>query len=315
MDRPQADGAEIVDRRTEADRVHVRARSGLEFPRELVPLGLRDRDPADHVAAVEERPHPLEQRLAAPDGPRARRREHLVPREHEEVGTEVLDVDGRVRDGLRGVHEHRRAGGVRLGRDLAHRIDGAEAIGGLRDRQELRALAELGRKLVAAEPAIVVHVDHDELGADVLRELLPGHEIRVVLEDRRDDPIAPSDVVAPPRVGHEVDALGRVADEDDLALARGVDEARHLRARFLERGRRPLAELVDATVDVRVVLLEHALHRLEHLTGLLARRCVVEIDDALAVHPLLEDREVRADACHVERRRRADGDGHQARPA
>src|SRR5438132_832623 len=68
------DGPEVVDRRAESDRIDVGARARLELPRQLVPLGHRDRYPGDHVAAVEERAHLLEERRTSPDNARARRR-------------------------------------------------------------------------------------------------------------------------------------------------------------------------------------------------------------------------------------------------
>src|SRR5437868_10041425 len=101
MDALEPDLSEVVDRRTQADRVDVRARPRFELPGQLVPLGHRDGDATDHVAAVEERTHPLEDRGPSPDHARAGRREHLVPAEDQEVGAEILDVDGRMRYRLR----------------------------------------------------------------------------------------------------------------------------------------------------------------------------------------------------------------------
>jgi hypothetical protein len=189
----------------------------------------------------------------------------------------------------------------------------------VRDREQLRALAQLAGELIAPQPAIVVDVDHRDLRPDLGRELLPRNEVGVMLEDGRHDAVAAFDVVPAPRVRDEVQGLGRVAHEDDLALARRVDEPRDLRAGFLERGGRALAELVDPAVDVRVVLLEDARHRVDHLSRLLAGRRVVEVHERLPAHGLREDREVPADARNVQRRRfdgrGLDGHRHQARPA
>ena len=48
-------------------------------------------------------------------------------------------------------------------------------------------------------------------------ELLPRNDVGVVLEPGDDDLVARADVAAPPALGHEVDALGGAAHEDDLA--------------------------------------------------------------------------------------------------
>jgi hypothetical protein len=248
------------------------------------------------------------------------RREHLVTAEDQEIAVEVRHVNGRVRDGLRRVDQNGRAGGVRLSDDLPDRVHRSKAVGGVCDREELRALLQLGRELVAAQPSVLVDVDHHDLRAHVLRQLLPGDEVRVMLEDRRDDAVPGLDVVAAPGVRNEVHALGRVAHEDDLAVVLRADELRDLRARALERGGRRLAELVHAAVDVRVVLLEDRAHRVDHLSRLLARRRVVEVHDGLAVDRARQDREVGPDPRDVERRALLrgvlDGDGHaQAFPA
>src|SRR5207302_390381 len=266
------DVAQIIDGRSERDRVDVRARTRFELPRKLVPFGELHRNAADHVTAVKERTHLLEYFRATPQAARARRREHLVAAERYEVRAEVLHVHRGVRYSLRNVHEDRRAGGTRLGRDLLDRVHGSEPIRGVRDRQELGALAQLGGELIAPQPAVVIDVDHCDLGPHLGRELLPGYEVGVVLEDRRHDAIAALDVVPAPRIGNEVQRLGRVANEDDLTLARRVDEARDLGAGFLEHRGRALAELVDAAVDIRVVLLEHLRHGVDHLPRLLTGR-------------------------------------------
>src|SRR5207249_2618158 len=151
-------------------------------------------------------------------------------------------------------------------------------------------------------------------------ELLPRDEIRMVLEDGRDDPIPGVDVRAAPGVCDEVHALGRVPDEDHFTVVTGTDEARDLRARALERRGRLLAELVDAAVDVRVVLLEHRAHRIDHLTRLLTRRGIVEVHDRLPVDGARQYGEICTDLRDVERREhlgaRLDRDRHaQALPA
>ena len=71
LDRVEADGVQVVDRRAEADRLGHRRRARLELVRQLAPRRPVEPHRADHVAAGEERLHRLR---AAPRGPRARRR-------------------------------------------------------------------------------------------------------------------------------------------------------------------------------------------------------------------------------------------------
>ena len=127
-----------------------------------------------------------------------------------------------------------------------------------------------------------------------MRDVLPGDEVRMVLELRDEDDVARAEVGEPPRVRDEVDRLGRVADEDDLARGRGVHERAATLTRVLERLGGPLGELVDATVHVRVRRLVEVRHRLQHRPRLLRARGGVEERQRLAVEDLLEDREISA---------------------
>ena len=119
-----------------------------------------------------------------------------------------------------------------------------------------------------------------ELRAGPLRDELPRHEVRVVLELGDHDDVAGAEVGEPVGVGDQVQGLGGVAHEDDLAVRRGVDEGAHLLAGALEARGRALAERVDAAVDVRVRVLVELAHRVEHLARLLGRRGRVEVGDA-----------------------------------
>jgi len=76
------------------------------------------------------------------------------------------------------------------------------------DRDELRAVAEEALVLVEQQLSAVVHRDHPEHGTRPRHQLLPGHDVGVVLEVGDDDLIALVDVLSAPAPGDEVDALG-----------------------------------------------------------------------------------------------------------
>ncbi len=69
---------------------------------------------------------------------------------------------------------------------------------------------------VEPELAVVVHRQHAEDRPGALCGRLPRHEVRVVLELRREDDVTRPQVVGTPGVGDEVQRLGRIAHEDDL---------------------------------------------------------------------------------------------------
>ena len=149
-----------------------------------------------------------------------------------------------------------------------------------------------------------------KLGARALGDVLPRHEVRVVLELGDDHDVAGAEVVEAPGVRDEVDRLGRAPGEDHLALGRRVEQPGDGATRPLEALGRALGEPVDAAMDVRVLVLVERAHPVEDLTRLLRRRRRVEVRDRLAVDELVEDREVGAQTMRVEGR--GGGRGHAA---
>ena len=160
------------------------------------------------------------------------------------------------------------------------------------------------RELVeAVEPELAVVVDrqHPEVGARALGDVLPGHEVRVVLELGHEHDVARAEVVETPGVGDEVDRLGRAAGEDHLAGRRGVHERASLLACALVARGRALRQRVDAAVHVRVRGLVELADRVEHLPRLLRAGRGIEVRERLPVDLLLEDRKVGAELLRIER--------------
>jgi len=104
---------------------------------------------------------------------------------------------------------------------------------------------------------------------------------------------------------HQVDGLGRAADEDDLPVLARAEEAAHLLPRALELRRRPLGELVQPAVHRGAVVGVEARDGVDHGARLLARRRAVQVDERPAVDRAPEDREVLPDTRDVDHARPA----------
>ncbi len=104
-------------------------------------------------------------------------------------------------------------------------------------------------------------------------------------------------------LGHDVDRLGGVAREDDLAPVAGIDEMLDLAPRLVVQGRSALAQIVDAAMDIGVVRLVDMAQRVDDRARLLRRGGTVEIDQRLALHLGLQDRELGPDRFDVEAQR------------
>ena len=104
-----------------------------------------------------------------------------------------------------------------------------------------------------------------------------------------------ADVGVAPGARDEVDRLGRVADEDDLAAVGGADVVGDGRPRPLVGFGRLGREGVGAAVDVGVVAALVAVDRLDRGQHPLRAGAAVEVGDRLAVDLALQRREGGAD--------------------
>src|SRR5215510_2562265 len=120
-----------------------------------------------------------------------------------------------------------------------------------------------------------------------------------MLEGRDEDLVAGPHHAAAVRLRDQVDGLGGPADEHDLPVLGGVEEAPDAAPRRLVGLSGALAEEMDAAVHVGVVRGVVPFERLDDGVRLLRRRGIVEIDERPAVDLLAQDGKVLPDALHV----------------
>ena len=135
-------------------------------------------------------------------------------------------------------------------------------------------LAPSTQAVEVGEVEVAVGADRDpaQLDAELGGEQVPRDDVGVVLELGEHDGVAGPEVGAAPGLGHEVERLGGVLGEDDLAGCAGADEAGDLRAGALERGGGLLGDEVDAAVHVGVGRARSTCsHRVEHGAAASAR--------------------------------------------
>ncbi len=173
------------------------------------------------------------------------------------------------------------------------------------DGEDLGALGQQVVEAVQVERALTVDRDPAQRRPGAPGELLPRHEVGVVLHLGDEDLVTRAQHEAVvlralgrrgvgERVGDEVDRLGGVLGEDDL-VGRRADERRDGRAGRLEVVGRLLGELVRPAVHRRVVLLVERPLGVEHRDRLVRRGPGVEIDEGTAVaHRARQDRELAA---------------------
>ncbi len=189
---------EPADRGSETNSLSDRGRTGLEPLRRRRELHLVVGDLGDHVAATEQRLG-LQQPIAlAVQHADAGRAIGLVPGPDVEVRVDRAHVDRDLRHGLRSVDHRDDAVSARLGHDLGNRVDRAQHVRHVGQRQQASTGQERRHRL-AVEPPIVQDGHLDELGTDLLGQAPPRHEVRVMLHPRDENPIpCPHVRLAPP---------------------------------------------------------------------------------------------------------------------
>ncbi len=232
--------------------------------------------------------------------------------EDEEIAADVLYIDRHVLDALRAVDEDAGSDLMRHARDLGDRHDGADGVRHLRHGDEPGAAIDERGVFVHTQIAVVVDLGDAQPRAGALCQHLPRHDIGVMLQFAEDDLVIGADRQPPKACGHEVDGLGGAARENDLLGRSGAEEFGDLVARFLIGVGGAGGERVGAAMDVGIVFVIEARDPFDDLPRFLRRRGVVEPDERLAVHPLLQDRKIAARAFDVEPRRRR-GDGRRPR--
>jgi hypothetical protein len=98
---------------------------------------------------------------------------------------------------------------------------------------------------------------------------------------------------------HEIDSFGRASNEDAFTRFTCIYESFDLFACALVSSGRPLAQIVNAAMDVGVFLLDVKNAAVDNDLRDLRRRAIVEIDQRLAVYRLVQDWKVRTNTLDV----------------
>ena len=200
---------------------------------------------------------------------------------------------------LAAIDQHRNAARMRDANHVLDRDDGAERVRHLRDRHHLGARRQKLLEFVEQEIAVVIDRRPFDDGALPLAQEMPRHDVGVVLHDRQHHLVALLQPRAAEGRRDEIKRLGGVAGEDDLFLARRVEERAHGLARRLVGFRRLVGEEVQPAMHVGVFARIRLLDAVEHRLRLLRRGGVVEINERLAVDLHRQRRKIRADALDV----------------
>src|ERR1700730_15393270 len=114
------------------------------------------------------------------------------------------------------------------------------------------------------------------------------------------DFVSAPDVGASPRLGHEVDALGGSAHENNFPSISGVQETLHGRARFLVSCRSLFGKSVYAAMNIGIVRGVVVDQGIDDGLQLLCGGGVIEIDERLIVNFSRQDRKIGTNFMDIE---------------
>lgn len=113
-----------------------------------------------------------------------------------------------------------------------------------------------------------------------------------MLHLREQNHIVRAEKFSAPRLRHQVNAFRRPARKDDLVRARRPHVSCNSRPRCFVSLRRARAQLVQTSMHIRVVVFVIGTQRLDDRARLLRRRRIIEINQRMPMHLLIQDREI-----------------------
>ena len=208
-----------------------------------------------------------------------------------------------MRHALSAVDDDDRAVRVGHGDHALDRIDCAQRVGRMSEGHDLRTRREQLREFIENQLAGIIHRHHAKNCLLLFAQELPGNDVRVMLDGGDQHLVAAAEVRAPPGAGHQIDALGGAAREDDFLLVARVDKPPHRGTGRFVRGRSYFAQIVHAAMNVGVLLRVVADDSIDHCLRLLRRSRIVQVDELLtATNRAMENGKVAPNALQVVRR-------------
>src|SRR5712691_1145438 len=135
---------------------------------------------------------------------------------------------------------------------------------------------------------VAIDRQEDQLRPDALGQQLPRHDITMVLHLGEQNLVTAPDVPGAPGLGDEVDAFGRAAREYDFVRAARVEVFGGAGAGGLKSRRGAVAQFVDTTMDIRIVLLVIVPQSVDDRPRFLRGRRVVQVEQWMSMNLLVE---------------------------
>ncbi len=198
--------------------------------------------------------------------------------EDQKVSAKPRDIDRHVRHGLAGIDDHKGPNSAGSGHVRRQVVVRSQHVGHVSQRHNPGFRAD--HRLRRLQITVVGDVDPPQARSGAPRQLLPGHQVGVMLHHGYHDLVADAEVQpgghlrvcavdrtgsasVAQRIRHEIDRLGAVLGEDDL-VGLTTDKRSNRGPSRLKRFGRFFGELMCPSVHRRVVLGVELALRVQH---------------------------------------------------
>ena len=292
-DGRHADAIQIADGRAQPDKAGDIGRAGFEFMRRIVEGGFFKTHFPDHFAAAEKRRHTLPVLTLGPQRAGTGRSAQLVTGEGVEVAAQRRNIDRHVRYRLGAVNDRGDSGLARPRTDLGDRVDRAEHIGHMGQRQDFHRRFQLRLQRRQIDLAGRGDFHRRDAGTAAFGDQLPGHEIGMVLHARDQNHIAGLQARQREGIRHQIQGLGGARSQHQIIGLRLDEGCDGLACTFIGFGGL-VAELVHGARHVGIVPAVEIINSLDHCLGFLRGIGRVQIHQRLAMHFAAQDRKIMA---------------------
>ena len=284
---------QIGDRSAHAHSFANRGGASLELVRQSSPGAVIKKYILDHFASPQERRHGFKQVFPCPEKAHTGGSAQLVGGPHKKINPQPTHIGGLVSQALAGIHEHQCSHVMRQGRDLLHGVAAAKGVADVHQAHQTGALVELLTQIVEIELSALGDAHVTQHATRALSELLPGHEIAVVLHHAEQHLITDLKVGVSPGACHQIDGLGGIAGKHHFIRAGCPHKSGGRSTGSLESLGGAGTELMRPPVHIGVVTAVVAAQSVKHRPGLLAGSRVIEIDQGTTLSvQLIQNRKI-----------------------
>ena len=199
------------------------------------------------------------------------------------------------------IEQHRDTARVGHRNHFGGGVDGAERIGDMNKGEQPGPLAQ--QLLHRMKIQFSGGRDRDDLkkSAGLLREYLPGDNVGVVLHGSNQDFVTRPDAAPTKALGDQIDGLRGSPNKDDFMIVAGIDELPDLAAGRLIAVSGPLAERVNPSMDIRIVVFVYIANGVDHGAWFLSGCAVIQVVERMPVDGLGQDRKITPDGLYIQR--------------